>query len=185
MADGTYGLGLRGSNASCTLAIDLGDNESVGVAARETETGSFQNVRIGGAGEVTIGSGCIIAGTLSVTGGEVWCRTTSLGTVKNYGGELHVVDSAAIANLDCYAGTTYYEAGATITSAEVFPGATLDLHTNRQAKVLQSVTLHGGATIDIRGGHVTHATNWILSGCAPNDVSIIADQGNYVTLAPI
>ena len=176
--DGTYGMYLKGD--ATALTINLEENESVGLAPLSSETATFTTTKVTGSGEVTIGSG-VTCTTLVVGGdGDVDCHA-AIATVTSEGATL-TYDAAGISTaLTVISGTVYYNGTGTIEAPVIHSEGTLDLHNDLRAVTIgTSLTMHAGATLDIRGSHVTLPTI-STPDCSPTAVNILCDPGQALT----
>lgn len=162
---GRHCIYFKGSNVA-TLTIDKGN---VGIAALDGDTATVATIKTGYIATqatdvaLTIGSGVTLT-TLDMGGGTCTQRCASTTSTCGYGSTLTTTGSGAITTLNVY-GTCYSNSTGTITTANVFSGATLDLTKSKISRTITTLNVYPGATV-LLGSWIT-----LTNKVAPNTSS--------------
>jgi len=146
---GVYGLTLSSADTIANLNINLATGgESVGVAALAGQTGTFTNVSIDGKGTVVLGAALATITDLKIAGEGTVYIDCSYTTLTISGSPTVYQRAGAGTTLLCYGGRFYNNTTGTITTTNIFPGATVDLTDGPQARVMTNTNVYGDGVFD-------------------------------------
>jgi hypothetical protein len=153
--DGEFGHNLRGTNISL---IDYRTG-IFGLAPRPGEVSTF-SAFIGSPdaeGSVRFGKG-VTSTTVTLHGGIVWAHQNSITTMLNYGGIVYLQEAAAVGTLTQWGGELHYGSSGNITTLNLRGGIFNEKAGNATRTVGTLNKYRGSWTINRNKEAVTHTT---------------------------
>ena len=176
--DGEQMLYLRGDD-NARLDIQASSGQKIGLAGLPGETAEFADIYITG-GEVYIGAGVSVSGSLNVYGGMVE-NAAAIATINVFGGVLDNVGDCST-GLTVRGGTVYYRGTGTTAAVIVAGDGSLDLSLDSRSRTFTSTTIYQGASFRDPWTSVTYTNALQLAQCGLSDVTL--ELGHHVELTP-
>ena len=176
--EGVPSLLWKGTHANNVLNVNRG---FVGVATFAGETATIATLRVGYVAsrerdsQVVCGSGVTLT-TIEQTGGQLEVES-NVTTAKVRGGALTVKGSATVTTLNAgipnqkepnlIRATCYYNTSGTLTTANLYPGAVLDLEQDNRARTITTLNVFRLTKVNNRLGNAVITTLSPAGGATP------------------
>ena len=177
--DGQQMLYLRGDGNS-RLDIQASSGQKIGLAGLPGEAAEFAEIHITG-GDVYIGPGVSVSGSLNVYGGVVE-NAADVATINVLGGVLDNLGDCSTA-LIVRGGTAYYRGIGTTAAVTVAADGSLDLSLDSRSRTFTNTTLYQGATFRDPWTSVAYTNDLQLNQCGISDVTL--ELGDHIELTPV